>query len=143
MTMTKITGLKKPGKRKGLLRKLERLLDMEYTPAEMAEELDMDKKQVWRMITEKGAPARQAANNRYWIHGLTFAKWVNSFVEASRVKPPKMAANEFFCVTCRKRVIVPPDSIGVDKESAIFLLFSSSCPSCGKAVRKVNRKPRR
>ncbi len=66
-----------------------RLLDMEYKPDELAEELGAANDLIIRMIAA-GAPAWKDAKGHYWIHGLSFAKWLND------AAPKKDGDNQVF-----------------------------------------------
>ncbi len=65
-----------------------RLLDMEYKLREIADELDAKPEQILVLIAN-GAPAFKDEFGHYWIHGLTFYKWLQK--SASRNKKDKRA----------------------------------------------------
>jgi hypothetical protein len=88
---------------RGLMRRSIRLLDMEYKPSELAEELGTSKEKILRLVSA-GAPARKDARGHYWIHGTTFVHWLE---DAAPKKPGDkviFADNECYCVSCRARV---------------------------------------
>ena len=88
---------------RALMRRSMRLMDMEYKPSEIAEELGATKIQVIRLITA-GAPARKDAKGHFWVHGERFAEWL----EKAAPKKPKdktiFADDECWCLQC-KRVV--------------------------------------
>lgn len=120
-----------------LTSKLARLLDMEYTPAEIEDETGISQKVLYRLFSEKDMPARKGANNRLWIHGLTFAAWVRGD-DIPKAKKIKMAPDEFFCVSCRVVVVPLPETV-TEKIADTYSLKSARCPSCGRKTSKVSR----
>lgn len=89
---------------RAMMRKSIRLLDMEYKPSEIADELGANSHYILSLIAG-GAPARKDASGRYWVHGLTFKKWLDDAapknIEEIK-KRPTIADNECYCVTCKK-----------------------------------------
>ena len=89
---------------RGLMRRSMRLMDMEYKPSEIAEELGATKVQIMRLITA-GAPARKDSNGHFWVHGEKLAEWL----EKAAPKKPKdkttFADNECYCLPCKRIVI--------------------------------------
>jgi hypothetical protein len=80
-----------------------RLLDMEYKPSELAEELHTDSRHILSFIG-MGCPARKDSNGRYWLHGETFARWMRDTVaknDRDLASRPAIADNEAYCVKCR------------------------------------------
>ena len=88
---------------RALMRRSLRLLDMEYKPSEIAEELSTNQQHILRLLSA-GAPARKDIKGRYWIHGKSFATWL---ADASPKNDrdlkarPAIAENEAYCLQCR------------------------------------------
>ena len=61
-------------------RRLQRLLDMEYQPSEIAEETGIPLKTIYRSHIPAGLPVRQDSNGRIWIHGVTYRNWVRAIL---------------------------------------------------------------
>ncbi len=89
---------------RALMRRSMRLLDMEYKPSEIADELGASKIQVLRLLSA-GAPARKDSKGHYWIHGETFVKWLNDAAPKNSRQKDTFADNETYCVVCRAVVI--------------------------------------
>lgn len=86
---------------RAMIRRSMRLLDMEYKPSEVADELAATKEQILRLISA-GAPARRDAKGHYWIHGETFVKWLTDAAPKNGKAKSTFADNECYCVVCRE-----------------------------------------
>jgi len=110
--------------------RLGRLLHMEYTPRELARELECSPRQILRAV-EAGCPHR-AVGNRTWIVGDAFAAWYAERV-AQRKRP--LRQNQAYCLHCRAPVplgddlTVTPSREGVER-------VSSTCPRCGSPIHR-------
>lgn len=81
-----------------LARRSMRLLDMEYKPSEIAQELNC--RQEWVMLAiRNSAPCRKDESGRYWIHGEKFADWLR---ETKQKERRKLKPNECYCLGCKK-----------------------------------------
>jgi hypothetical protein len=115
--------------------RLARLLHMEYTPRELAEEIQCSVQQIHR-ATEAGCPHR-VTERRTWIVGDAFATWYQATIKA-RKRP--LRRDEAFCLSCRQPVpldetISTPVRDGVERVSGI-------CPRCGNPVHRFRSAPR-
>jgi len=88
---------------RSLMHRSMRILDMEYKPSEIAEELGASKEQILRLISA-GAPARKDANGRYWISGIPFLAWLKDAAPKKTEDKHVFADDECYCVTCREVV---------------------------------------
>ena len=79
--------------------RLKGLLDMLYSPAELAEEIGMNKEQVYRVYIPLGCPHERDANKRILINGRAFVDWYKDLYKKAQV-----SEGETFCKTCRKAV---------------------------------------
>lgn len=104
---------------------------MEYKPAEIAEELHIDTRAITNAI-QRGLPARKESGH-YWIDGMQFIEWVKDEKPVKEVKPN----NEFYCIPCKKNMLVTAEIIYSDKK--VPMLYSI-CPVCNRAVRKFTTK---
>lgn len=86
---------------RAFMRRTIRLLDMEYKPSEIAEELGGSKEQILRLI-EAGAPARKDAKGHYWVHGLTFVQFLEDAAPKKPGDKTAFALNECYCVACHQ-----------------------------------------
>ncbi len=80
-----------------LSRRSVRLLDMEYKPSEIAQELEC--RLAWVMMTIRNkAPHRKDESGRYWIHGEKFAAWLD---ETKKKEHRRLKPNECYCLGCK------------------------------------------
>jgi hypothetical protein len=75
-----------------------RLLDMEYKPSELAQELNCKQDWIMRAIRNH-APHRKDEHGRYWIHGEKFAAWLH---ETKQKEKKRLKPNECYCLGCKK-----------------------------------------
>ncbi len=87
-----------------LMRRSMRILDMEYKPSEIAQELGAGQEQILKLILA-GAPARKDSKGHYWIHGTTFVNWLHAAAPKNDRDKNTFADNECWCVGCRSVVI--------------------------------------
>jgi hypothetical protein len=91
-------GKRMVGISRAMARRSVRLLDMEYKPSEMAQELKC--RQEWIMLAIRNdAPHRKDESGRYWIHGEKFAAWLETTKQKER---RKLKPNECYCLGCKK-----------------------------------------
>jgi hypothetical protein len=88
---------------RSLMRRSIRLLEMEYKPAELADELSANKDQIIRLVSA-GAPARKDSKGHYWINGQAFARWLEKAAPKKDKDKSTFADNECWCVACRSVV---------------------------------------
>lgn len=110
-------------------RKLVQLLDMLYTPAELAEILGFGRRQFYRVYVPAGCPHEREGNGHLWINGAVFRKW---YFEAY----PKItvAENEVYCLSCKKIVPISDSEL---KQKGRYLYQSITCSNCGRRVSKA------
>ncbi|PKN96986.1 MAG: hypothetical protein CVU42_17640 [Chloroflexi bacterium HGW-Chloroflexi-4] len=109
--------------------RLARLLDMLYSPSELAEEVGFDQRQVYRVYIPLGCPYEKDSTGRIWINGLLFKNWVNDHYKKQNLKQ-----NEAFCLTCKKAVkMVDPQRI---QEGRLFY-YLCTCPICGRKLARI------
>ncbi len=109
--------------------RLARLLHMEYTPRELAYEIECSVQQIQRAV-KAGCPQR-VTERRTWITGDEFAAWYQALVK-SRKCPLRL--DEAFCLSCRKAV--PLDETTVTPARAGVERVSGVCPRCGNQVHR-------
>jgi len=119
---------------RGLMHHSFRLLDMEYKPSEIAEELATSKEKIIKLISA-GAPARKDAKGHYWIHGETFARWLADVAPKKPKDKNIFADDEAYCVGCRKTVIF------TEHRRSHRIVFGT-CPQGHKVSRFLSTKPK-
>ena len=135
--MGNIAPNKLPGVRVGrlsraMMRRSIRLLDMEYKPSEIAAELNATKAQILRLISA-GAPARKDAKGRIWIHGETFADWLEKAAPKNHKARTLFSDSECFCMGCQA---VVPYTETSRRQHMVF----GMCPDGHKVTRFISTK---
>lgn len=106
------------------------LLDMMYTPAELAEELGITREDVYRTLIPAGLPHTKDLRGHIWIHGLGAGAWMLS---QARRKKTNLAPDQFLCLHCR--AAVTPDPLTIKRASAgRYHYLRAVCPVCGLTV---------
>lgn len=117
---------------------LERLLNMLYKPAELAEELGVSHDTVYRSYIPAGAPVVLDAGGKVWINGRQFAQWAREYLTTTRrgkSKPP-MPAGHAYCVRCNRVVMVQSPKTRPHSRRANVVQLSGSCPECGGKIHR-------
>lgn len=108
---------------------LKGLLNMMYSPSELAEELGIDQNQVYRVYIKLNCPHERDANRHIWINGQEFKGW---YLET--YKKTELAEDETFCKTCRVPVKLYKPELKTKGRVAYLL---SHCPTCGRLLTKI------
>lgn len=115
--------------------RLGRLLEMEYSPSELAAELDIHVRQIWERFIPAGCPHRRDARGRLWIVGASFREWYRATQEARR---HPMREDEGWCVRCDAAVVMEGPLTVVDRRRAEIV--QGRCPRCGGKVNRARRR---
>lgn len=103
------------------------LLDMMYTPAELADELGLDQRDIYRRLIPAGMPHERDDNGHIWLHGPTIAQWMRSLGG----KRPPLGPGQGYCLRCRAAVeMVNPTLVRRGR----FNILQAPCPICGATV---------
>lgn len=106
--------------------KVKGLLNMLYTPKELAEEIGINFDQVYRVYIPAGCPHSKDNRGRISINGKEFKAWFEE-----NYKKRKLERDQAYCVSCKKAVeIIDPGRI--KDGNNIYLI--SNCPLCGNRV---------
>ncbi len=109
--------------------RLKRLFDMPYKPGELAEEIGINKNQIYRVYIPAGCPHEKDNRNRLWINGKQFYEWYDK-----TYKKLRLGKNEVFCKTCKKGVeIINP----VEHEKDGLVYITCYCPNCNRRNSKI------
>ena len=108
------------------------LLDMMYTPAELAEELGITREDVYRTLIPAGMPHTKDIRGHIWIHGPVAGAWILS---QQRRKKLTLTPDQFLCLHCR--VAVTPNPLTITRaRSGRYHYLRAACPTCGLTVCK-------
>ncbi len=111
--------------------RLARLLHMEYTPGEIADELGCTRRKIRRAINA-GCPHRQTDASWYRIVGDQFRDW---YQEIIRQRKRPLGPNEAYCLGCRKTVPLPANAEVVALPNGAQRV-TAPCPTCGATVNR-------
>ncbi len=115
------------------LRKLIGLLDMLYTPAELAEAVGFTRRQVYRAYLHLGCPHVKDETAHIFINGHEFYGWYQA-----TYRKQKLGEEEVYCVSCKCAVpLINP--IAMQKNN--YHYWSAICPNCHrKLARAITNK---
>lgn len=119
---------RKPRALAKVLGRTDRLLEMWYRPAELAEELAVSKDTIYRSWIPAGAPHRRDDQGHLWICGTDLAAWLESLADRPRVA---LGPGEAYCMSCRVAVRIA-EATWEPRGSAV--LVRGRCARCGAAV---------
>lgn len=118
--------------------KLARLLDMQYKPSELADEIGVTYDTVKRSYIPAGCPVVRDGSGRMWIHGLSFADWARAAIAEHKPKRrEKLPANRAYCVSCRRVVAFPAKPEKIIPVNRWLEMAQATCPECGKKINKA------
>lgn len=114
---------------------LRGLLDMEYSPGELAQIIKITRNQFYRVYEKAGCPFRRDETGHIWINGKRFWEWYHMHY-------PKitLSDNEVFCLTCKRGVEINCPSKEI-KSGLTFIVCI--CPHCGRKISKLTENNRR
>ena len=122
--------------KRSVIMKASSLLNMDYMPDELAEELGVTGDYVRKVLIRKmGAPHKWRGATCYWINGEEFKKWVTRFEKKSKHQNEKnkMREDQFYCLKCRK---VVEQSLWTIKKIQATTYIQSFCPYCHTRINK-------
>ncbi len=106
--------------------RLRGLLDMMYSPADLARELNIDQRDVYRRWLPAGIPHVRDDKGHVLLHGLTIAKWFGQQKPKRNIK-----SDEGYCLKCKAVVkLIDPEPVQHGK----FHLLRAPCPTCQRMV---------
>ena len=115
----------------------KKLLNVNYSVRQITEKLGLDPRYIRRaLIAKHGAPHFRDSKGHILINGKELYEWAQKYVkeqENHKNKRPPMEKNEFYCVTCRKRVIGQDIFTASDSKNDFL---KGICPLCGNRINK-------
>jgi len=109
--------------------RLKRLLNMMYSPGELAEEIGISVDRMYMVYIPGGCPHERDEKRHIWINGRQFKQWFEENYAKLKLKP-----GETFCKTCKHAVPIV-DSVRKQKEG--FVYDVSKCPICGRGLVRI------
>jgi hypothetical protein len=118
---------------KTLKARLGRLLEMQYRPSEIAEELGISKDTVYRGWIPAGAPHVRDESGQLWLVGTELAAWL---LDQDAVRAPvTLMPGEAYCMRCKAAVRIAGE---VTREPAGYaVMVRGSCAVCGAGVARL------
>ena len=104
--------------------RLKDLLDMPYTPKELAEEVGFNQDQIYMVYLKMGCPHERRANHHIWINGKDFRDW---YIET--YKKPERAKGEIYCISCKGYYHMKKVESKIAENGSPYDLYE--CPNCG------------
>jgi hypothetical protein len=113
--------------------KLSRLMDMEYKPSEIAEEIGVTTETVYRSYLPGGCPFRRDQADAIWIHGLSFSEWVRAQTRKKIVQP--LQDGQAWCMKCRRAVALvrPRERF----RGRYVVIFQGKCETCEMRINRA------
>lgn len=115
--------------------RLGRLLDMEYKPSEIAEELGVNVSAVYQTYMPAGCPCRRDYKNHIWIHGSSFASWARAINEQNKKTVFHLEEDQAWCLKCNA-VVKMEDAHRRTIKKNLIMIFGT-CAVCGGKVNKL------
>ena len=110
-------------------RNLKRLLNMVYTPLEIATVVGFSRRQFYQVYIPMGCPHTRDEKGHIQVVGVEFRDWYHEM-------HPKvtMGKNETYCLTCRAAVpIINPKK----RRKGILIYLISYCPYCDRKLTRM------
>lgn len=109
--------------------RIKGLLNMMYSPRELAEEIGINVNKIYMVYVPGGCPHERDNKRHIWINGKIFRTWFGE-IYAKRT----LGKGETFCLTCKKAVlIVEPER----KQNGGLIYDLSHCPNCGRKLTRI------
>lgn len=109
--------------------KLAGLMDLDYKPSELAEELEISSSRIYNVYLKLDCPHYRTDRDRIFINGKQFREWYDQIY-----KNRSLEKDQTFCVSCKK-IVKLDNPTRVDKGRLV--LYQSDCPNCGKRTSKI------
>ena len=115
----------------------QKLLDMLYTPSELAETLGINRGYVYTFIIPSGrVEVIKDETDHLFINGRDMYKFIMSMSADRRERKANrvpLSENEFYCLKCKARKTTNDYLVSMDRGG---LVKTAHCPDCGTRMRK-------
>ena len=115
--------------------KIRALLNMEYSPAELANEIGCHRDPIYRRFIPAGCPHHRDSRNHILINGVALARWY----QENRPSAVHLATGEAWCCRCNAPVTMQPP-FSVKPTNRYLELVSGTCPICGATVNRARAR---
>lgn len=119
-----------------------RLLDMEYKPSELADELGISAKTIYNTYLPAGLPHRRDKADNIWIVGTVFVEWAKHVLDknsryAHQRKEP-MGENQGYCMKCKN--VADFQTVTQRREmSNSRVMVYGTCSVCGGKITTLKK----
>ena len=118
--------------------RLERILNMLYKPAELAEEIAVNPDTIYRSYLPAGLPHTRDEHGSVWIHGPAFVAWAKETVSKRRAKRTGLKPGYGWCLTCNQSVLMTAPTI--KPINRYVELMQALCPNCRHVVNRARAR---
>lgn len=118
--------------------RLRGLLNMEYSPSELAHEIGFNVDTLYSSYLPAGCPHRRDETGHIWIVGRAFAEWAHEMF-VRRKEPLEIGEGQAYCFKCAAvvRMLGP---IKVTPTNRYLELVTGTCEFCGHIVNKARKR---
>jgi ribosomal protein S27AE len=111
-------------------RRAKGLLDMLYTPDDLADDLGIDQRLVYVRLIPAGLPHTKDKSGHIWIHGLEASQWITNLFKGKHFA---LGENQAYCLKCGKAVTMLDPKLW---KAGKMTLLKGTCPDCGTTVNR-------
>lgn len=115
--------------------RLRALMDMEYTPQQLADAIGCCCDTIYRRFIPAGCPHRRDSKNHILINGVALARWY----QENRPPTVHLATGEAWCCRCNAPVTMQPP-FSVKPTNRYLELVSGTCPTYGATVNRARAR---
>ncbi len=118
--------------------RLKGLLDVLYKPGEIAKQLGLEVRTIYRSHIPAGAPVQRDESGRMWIPGVAYRDWAKATLQQRKAGGQHAGSlKEGYCMRCNRMVeMVDAHRRRDEDQIGKAGLISGRCPVCRG---KVNR----
>ncbi len=110
-------------------KRLVSLMNMMYTPSELADEIGFDRRKIYRIYIPLGCPHIRDEKRYIWINGVEFRNWIKDIY-----RKRELLEDQAFCIRCKIPVKMKNP---IRKEGKGIVYYLCECPNCGRRISKI------